>query len=83
MSDGRSGSGSSVTDAVGESSLLTDNFSELMNESVEVQLHSLLGPEALNFLKPTFRDGAKKALDPMVERYKTGKKGELNTFVLQ
>jgi len=72
MNDGRSISGSSMTDGASESILLSDNFSELMNESVEVQLHTLLGPAALNFLKPTFRDGAKKSLDPLIEKFKTG-----------
>lgn len=72
MTDGKSRSGESEIYADGESILLSDNFSDLINESVDVQLHALLGPEALNFLKPTFRDGAKKSLDPMIERYKTG-----------
>ena len=55
-----------------ESILLSDNFTDLMHESLEVQLHMLLGPAAINFLKPTFRDGAKKSLDPLIDKYKTG-----------
>ena len=49
-----------------DSSLLTDNFKELLLDPVEVQLQKLLGPdEAEDFLHPTFREGAKKTLNPM------------------
>ena len=48
-----------------ESSLLTDNFKELLLDPVDVQLLKLLGPDAEDFLHPTFRDGAKKTLNPM------------------
>lgn len=49
-----------------DSLLLTDNFKELLLDPVEVQLQKLLGPdEAEDFLHPTFRDGAKKTLNPM------------------
>ena len=54
---------SGVTDV--ESSLLTDNFRELLLEPVDVQLQKLLGSEAEDFLHPTFREGAKKTLNPM------------------
>ena len=47
-------------------SLLTDNFSELLLNPVEVQLQKLLGADAESFLHPTFREGAKKTLNPMV-----------------
>lgn len=53
-----------------ESSLLTDNFKELLLDPVDVQLLKLLGPDAEDFLHPTFRDGAKKTLNPMVVQRK-------------
>lgn len=53
-----------------ESSLLTDNFKELLLEPVDVQLLKLLGPDADDFLHPTFRDGAKKTLNPIVVQRK-------------
>ena len=49
-----------------ESSLLTDNFKDLLLDPVEVQLQKLLGSDAEDFLHPTFREGAKKTLNPMV-----------------
>ena len=48
-----------------ESSLLTDNFTELLLDPVDVQLQKLLGSDAEDFLHPTFREGAKKTLNPM------------------
>lgn len=49
-----------------ESTLLTENFKELLLDPVDVQLEKLLGSaEAEDFLHPTFRDGAKKTLNPM------------------
>ena len=36
-----------------------------MLEPVDVQLMKLLGSDAEDFLHPTFRDGAKKTLNPM------------------
>ncbi|XP_032221329.2 reticulocyte-binding protein homolog 2a [Nematostella vectensis] len=60
----------SADGTVGESILLADNFNDLINESVEVQLQALLGPEAEAFLKPTFREGAKKCLDPLVHKHR-------------
>lgn len=53
-----------------ESSLLTDNFKELLLDPVDVQLQKLLGPNAEDFLHPTFREGAKKTLNPMVVQRK-------------
>lgn len=53
-----------------ESSLLTDDFKELLLEPVDVQLMKLLGPDAEDFLHPTFRDGAKKTLNPMAVQRK-------------
>ena len=53
-----------------ESSLMTDNFKELLLEPVDVQLLKLLGPDAEDFLHPTFRDGAKKTLNPIVVQRK-------------
>ena len=53
-----------------ESSLLTDNFKELLLDPVDVQLHKLLGPDAEDYLHPTFREGAKKTLNPMVVQRK-------------
>jgi len=53
-----------------ESSLLTDNFKELLLDPVDVQLLKLLGPDAEDFLHPTFRDGAKKTLNPMTVQRK-------------
>ena len=53
-----------------ESSLLTDNFKELLLDPVDVQLLKLLGPDAEDFLHPTFRDGAKKTLNPMAVQRK-------------
>ena len=49
-----------------ESALLTDNFKELLLDPVDVQLKKLLGSEAEDFLHPTFREGAKKTLNPVV-----------------
>ncbi|KAL9960173.1 hypothetical protein ACROYT_G033589 [Oculina patagonica] len=49
-----------------ESSLLTDNFKELLLDPVDVQLQKLLGSDAEDFLHPTFREGAKKTLNPVV-----------------
>ena len=56
--------------AVVESSLLTDNFKELLHDPVEVQLQKLLGADAEDFLHPTFREGAKKTLNPMATQRK-------------
>ena len=56
--------------AVVESSLLTDNFKELLHDPVEVQLQKLLGANAEDFLNPTFREGAKKTLNPMATQRK-------------
>ena len=53
-----------------DSALLTDNFKELLLDPVEVQLQKLLGSEAEDFLHPTFREGAKKTLNPMVVQRK-------------
>ena len=53
-----------------ESSLLTDNFKELLLDPVDVQLKKLLGSEAEDFLHPTFREGAKKTLNPVVVQRK-------------
>lgn len=53
-----------------ESSLLTDNFKELLHDPVEVQLQKLLGADAEDFLHPTFREGAKKTLNPMATQRK-------------
>ena len=53
-----------------ESSLLTDNFKELLLDPVELQLQKLLGSEAEDFLHPTFREGAKKTLNPVVAQRK-------------
>lgn len=49
-----------------ESALLTDNFKELLLDPVDIQLKKLLGSEAEDFLHPTFREGAKKTLNPVV-----------------
>lgn len=53
-----------------ESSLLTDNFKELLLDPVDVQLQKLLGSDAEDFLHPTFREGAKKTLNPVVVQRK-------------
>ena len=53
-----------------ESSLFTDNFKELLHDPVDVQLQKLLGPDAEDFLHPTFREGAKKTLNPMAAQRK-------------
>lgn len=52
-------------EAVLESSLFTDDFKGLLHDPVEVQLKKLLGADAEDFLHPTFREGAKKTLNPM------------------
>ena len=49
---------------------MTDNFKELLLDPVDVQLQKLLGPDAEDFLHPTFREGAKKTLNPMVVQRK-------------
>ena len=66
---GQSSSESSGPSGI-ESSLLTDNFKELLLEPVDVQLLKLLGPDAEDFLHPTFRDGAKKTLNPIAVQRK-------------
>lgn len=53
-----------------DSALLTDNFKELLLDPVDVQLQKLLGSEAEDFLHPTFREGAKKTLNPMMVQRK-------------
>ena len=80
--DKRSSYGSTKTQSPGQLSLdssgltdvdtllLTDNFKELLLDPVEVQLQKLLGSEAEDFLHPTFREGAKKTLNPMVVQRK-------------
>ena len=66
---GQSSSESSGPNGI-ESSLLTDNFKELLLEPVDVRLLKLLGPDAEDFLHPTFRDGAKKTLNPIAVQRK-------------
>ena len=43
---------------------------ELLHDPIDIQLKKLLGSEAEDFLHPTFREGAKKTLNPVVVKRK-------------
>ena len=50
----------------GKCELQTKEFAELMDLPLDAQLNVLLGSTADSFLKPTFREGAKKTLDSVM-----------------